>query len=187
MVKSCDQSQWPMAFTCARALSSSLVNYRWWWLINLLAYKICSLISFLSLLGVKQPSFRLICPSRLQEQVEGRGYCVASDMMYCNAHTGFLQRCVSPTDACSIVYDIHWMKTSHQKTRFALDRPSPMLDPIPHSNYTKYLTDTLHHKTHLDILTCIQPSNICIIIIGIEINGVVTSMQHMTFVLLCES
>ena len=44
-----------------------------------------------------------------------------------------------------------------------------------------------HHKAHLNILTlCVQPSNIYIIIVIdlCEINGIVTSMQHMTFVLL---
>ena len=40
-------------------------------------------------------------------------------------------------------------------------------------------------KAHLDILTCVQPSIIIIIAIDLcEINGVVTSLHHMTFVLL---
>ena len=123
------------------------VTYQLWWLqstINLLAYKIWSLISFLLLLGMKQLSFRFITAVFRNKLMRSRGVATALHLIWCTAmaHTGYLQLRLSRVPLIHVqlyIYDmIHWTKTSHQKTGFALDRPNLMLaDPISHSDYTK--------------------------------------------------
>ena len=76
----------------------SSVNCRLWWLLNLLAYKICSRNRrFSLLLGSKQPSFKF---AGQDQDNEGRGFIRRS-----NLDAGYLSFLESPTDVRSIVCD----------------------------------------------------------------------------------
>ena len=46
------------------------------------------------------------------------------------------------------------MKTSHQKTGFALDRPSPMLDPIKPMLTWEWPGDEAIHHAHVLLVSC---------------------------------